>query len=81
MRRIGELPDGELVALYSEWSEERYCAGFMHPSEETVKEFREELPDIIAKKMSTAFKWYERQFLIEYKRQTLEAKNYDTGQY
>ena len=33
--------DKEILALYSQWSEEYYCAGFLHPSPEVVKAFRE----------------------------------------
>jgi hypothetical protein len=81
MRRIEELTNYELVALYREWSEDRYCAGFMDPTEATVKEFREELPDIIAKLLLTAFEPYERNFLREYRRQALMAIAYDRGTY
>jgi len=34
------MTDFEILALYSQWSEDYYCAGFLHPSPETVREFR-----------------------------------------
>lgn len=31
--------DKELIMFYRQWSEEFYCAGFMHPDKDTVQEF------------------------------------------
>ena len=36
-----DLTDYQVVQLYRVWSEDAYCAGFMSPSEGTVKSFRE----------------------------------------
>lgn len=35
-----ELTDRQLIQLYSQWSEDAYCAGFISPSESHVKQFR-----------------------------------------
>lgn len=34
------LTDGQIIALYSHWSEEAYAAGFMHADEWIVRKFR-----------------------------------------
>lgn len=39
---VSELTEWEIMLLYREWSEASYC-GFIVPSTETVKEFRNEL--------------------------------------
>jgi len=59
----------EILALYSIWSEEYYCAGFLTPSPETVKEFRKWLdnPNEIWKK--EPIHGYEREMLQEFHRQ------------
>jgi len=40
------LSEQGLLDLYSLWSEDRYCASFMHPSEGIVHEFREWLREL-----------------------------------
>jgi len=35
------MTDRQILQLYSEWSEDAYAAGFISPSEETVRRFRE----------------------------------------
>jgi len=34
------MTDKEIIDLYSSWSEDFYCAGFLNPSHETIKKFR-----------------------------------------
>ena len=34
------MTEEEILGLYSQWSEEYYCAGFLNPDEATVREFR-----------------------------------------
>jgi len=59
-----------LIRLYRDWSEDRYCAGFMHPAPETVAEFIEDLPDLLALEQVAPREPYEMEFLAEYTRQT-----------
>ena len=58
------LSDAVLLGLYSGWSEDTWCAGFMHPYPDVVAEFRAwvaALPDPTED--------YEREMLAEYHRQ------------
>jgi len=59
-----------LVRIYRDWSEDRYCAGFIDPTPATVAEFIEALPDLLAKETVTPRETYEIEFLAEYARQT-----------
>jgi hypothetical protein len=79
--QIDELSDAQLLRVYSAWSEGTYCAGFMDPSEETVKQFIDALPELIADEMARPIESYEREFLDEFRRQRKIARGYDTGTY
>ena len=63
------LTDGVLLALYRQWSEELYCCGFLMPSAEFIREFREWLPTALHQQ---PLECYEREFLQEFKRQEAE---------
>jgi len=69
------MTDEEILLLYSQWSEEYYCAGFLNPDAGTVQEFRKWLknspqePFFYIPRMS-----YEQEMLKEFHNQ--EAKDY-----
>ena len=56
--------NSEILALYCQWSEEYYCAGFLHPSPEVIKEFRRWLHD--------PRKWYPIPVQYDYEIEMLE---------
>jgi len=63
------ITDTEILALYSIWSEEYYCANFLVPHPETIKEFRNWL-----KSNPKPLKDYEQEMLEEFHRQKQEKK-------
>ena len=66
--------DDQLLQLYSLWSEECYCAGFLSPDEHSVKEFREWLYGYSRDKHTTRkLENYELEFLEEFRRQENES--------
>lgn len=62
--------DGEVIALYSFWSEEFYAAGWMSPDPGTVKQFREWL---VEQAVMTATEGSRRRMLAEYRKQEATA--------
>jgi len=71
------ITDEELLSLYSQWSEEYYCAGFLHPSPESIKGFRKWLNDPRKLYLRTVQYDYERDMLEEFHKQERE-ENVDT---
>ena len=65
------ISDQGILELYSFWSEDRYCAGFMHPHEDTVREFREWLRELKFTG-SGDLQDYEQEMLEEFYRQEKE---------
>ena len=63
------MTDQEILTLYSTWSEEYHCAGFLNPSSETVKDFRDWL-----NRHSEPLKDYEQEMLEEFHKQEQEEK-------
>ena len=63
-----DYSDAELVALYQQWSEEFWCAGFISPVPDIVASFRKWLntPVEVLKPPSES---YHFEFLAEYKKQ------------
>ena len=61
------LPDGVLLALYRNWSEEFYCASFITPSKDNVEAFRRWLGGLT--KPAIHYEDYELEFLKEYQQQ------------
>ncbi len=64
------MTDFELIARYMEWSEQVYCAGFMHPTPDIVAQFRR----WVSLGMDNGWrretvKDYEVDMLAEYRRQ------------
>jgi len=66
-----EMTDQEILALYSSWSEEYYCAGFLNPSPGTIKEFRNWLKNLHEQDW-TPLQNYEQEMLQEFHRQQKE---------
>jgi hypothetical protein len=63
-----QLPTEIILALYREWSEKEYCAGFLHPDAGTrVVHFRTWLAALPG-----PVEGYERDMLVEYHRQEQE---------
>ncbi len=63
------MTDAEIIELYRRWSEETYCAGFLHPEAQSVSEFREWLPGPIGTWTPETAKHYELEMLQEFRRQ------------
>ena len=61
--------DMEILRLYRQWSEEFYAAGFLSPTEETVREFREWLRQGPTTEEERELSLYEVTMLEEYHRQ------------
>ena len=66
------MTDGDILSLYSQWSEEYYCASFLHPSSEVVKKFRKWLHDPSKRYPRPAQYDYEIEMLEEYYKQEEE---------
>lgn len=62
------MSDQEIVWLYRWWSEEFYAAGFISPSEETVRSFRKWLRNSPKEKLED----YEREMIEIFNRQEAE---------
>jgi hypothetical protein len=60
------MTDEEILSLYSQWSEEYYCAGFLTPDSLSVLEFRKWLTALRLKPVQYD---YEREMLEEFHRQ------------
>jgi len=58
--------DEEILALYSQWSEEYYCAGFLTPDPVSIQEFRKWLYDPRKKPVQYD---YEKEMLEEFHKQ------------
>ena len=65
-RSLINISDRDLLILYRSWSEECYCAGFLDPSEASVKEFIKWLKE---GGYSTKD---ERGYLLDYEKEFLE---------
>ena len=65
------LSDQGILDLYSFWSEDHYCASFMNPHEDVVREFREWFHEL---KFSGPgdLQDYEQEMLEEFYRQERE---------
>lgn len=63
------MTDAEIIELYRRWSEETYCAGFMHADSGRVAEFRAWLPGPMGSWAAETAKLYELEMLAEYRRQ------------
>ena len=63
------MTDEEILSLYSQWSEEYYCAGFLCASPETVSAFRKWLNDPRKLYLKPIQYDYEREMLDEFYKQ------------
>jgi len=64
------MTDTEILVLYSNWSEEYYCASFLQPSPEAVKEFRNWLKNLHEQDWtSNPLQNYEQEMLKEFHKQ------------
>ena len=72
MQDVGELTDWQLVELYRQWSEDHYAAGFIAPSKQNVRHFREWLHNPLRTRAETQDRKmyaYETEMLDEFKAQ------------
>ena len=67
----------ELIDLYRQWSDEKWCAGFMSPYPDTVRDFRTWLhsPDFQESVVSIITE-YEFEMLEEFRKQEREDQLY-----
>lgn len=72
------IANDELLLLYSVWSEEFYCAGFMVPSSDTVEQFRNWLD--VRGGANRDVEDYEQEMLDEYHRQQALAADAKEGE-
>ena len=70
------MMDKDILSLYSQWSEEYYCAGFLTPSPETVKEFCNWLKSRQLESRSVQ-SVYEKEMLEEFHKQEELTYMYD----
>jgi len=63
------MTDEEILSLYSQWSEEYYCAGFLDASPATVSAFRKWLNDPRKLYLKPIQYDYEREMLDEFYKQ------------
>jgi len=69
------MTDKEILALYSSWSEEYYCASFLSPSPETVKKFCSWLENPHERDFSKEpIQSYEQEMLKEFHKQKQEGE-------
>ena len=68
------MSDEEILALYSQWSEDLYCAGFLNASPEIIKEFRTWLNAPKERNWHQCIPYfdYEKEMLQEFHRQEEE---------
>jgi len=66
------MTDSEILSLYSQWGEEYYCAGFLSPSSEAVKDFRQWLNDPRKLYLKPVQYDYEKEMLEEFHKQEEE---------
>ena len=66
------MTDEEILYFYSQWSEDYYCAGFLMPSPEDVREFRKWLTDPKILYLRPIQYDYEREMLEEFHKQEEE---------
>jgi len=64
-----QMTDEEILVLYSQWSEEYYCAGFISASPGTVREFRKWLTDRKILYLIPILHDYEGEMLEEFHKQ------------
>jgi len=69
--------DGEILALYSQWSEEYYCAGFLSPDSLSIQAFRTWLHDPRKPYLKLVQYDYEKQMLEEFHKQEELKYMYD----
>jgi len=68
------MTDSEILALYSAWSEDYYCAGFITANPGTVKQFRTWLQNPHKRDLTREpMEDYEQEMLIEFHKQEREA--------
>ena len=69
--------DEEILALYSQWSEEYYCAGFLNPDPLSIQAFRNWLHDPRKLYLRPVQYDYEKQMLEEFHKQEELTYMYD----
>jgi len=71
-----KMTDKEIIDLYSSWSEDFYCAGFLNPSHETIKKFRNWLNTPKQQNWNKCIPYfdYEQEMLNEFHKQEQEEK-------
>ena len=64
------MTDSEILTLYSAWSEDYYCAGFITPNPDTVKQFRTWLQNPHKRDLTREpMEDYEQEMLTEFYKQ------------
>ena len=66
------MMDEEILSLYSQWSEEFYCAGFFYVSPGTINDFRKWINDPRKLYLKPIQYDYEREMLEEFHKQEEE---------
>ena len=66
------MSDEEILVLYSQWSEEYYCAGFLTPDPLSIQTFRKWLNTRKQLYLRPAQNDYEREMLEEFHKQEEE---------
>jgi len=66
------MSDEEILTLYSQWSEEYYCAGFLTPNSRSIQAFRTWLHDPRKLYVRSVQYDYEREMLEEFHKQEEE---------
>ena len=69
--------DEEILALYSQWSEEYYCAGFLNPDPVSIQAFRKWLYDPRKLYLKPVQYDYENEMLEEFHKQEELKYMYD----
>tara|TARA_B100000949_G_scaffold189117_1_gene172100 strand:+ start:366 stop:575 length:210 start_codon:yes stop_codon:yes gene_type:complete len=69
------MTDEEILSLYSQWSEEFYCAGFFYGSSGTIRDFRKWLNDPRKLYLKPVQYDYEREMLKEFHKQEEEEND------
>jgi hypothetical protein len=68
------MTDEEILALYSQWSEEHYCAGFLTPDSLSIQAFRKWFHDPRKLYLRPVQYDYEREMLEEFHKQEEEKE-------
>lgn len=63
------MEDAQIIALYEEWSEQAYAAGFLVPDETSVSQFRQWLKQRKSEEGIFILNEREETMLEEFKRQ------------